>query len=153
MFRGSHNLTLDSRGRIMLPVRVRALMQAISEGQVYVTIHSDDPCLLIYPTPYYLEIEKKIDSLPNLDNPDNCDLQRFFMGKAGGVEIDGNGRLLIPNELRKNHNLEKSLVLAGVGRKLELWNEADWIERFDAWRAARRNRRSEERYEPIEFSL
>lgn len=156
MFRGSHNLTLDSKGRIMLPVRVRENMQAISEGQVHITIHTEDPCLLIYPTPHYLEVEQQILSLHNIHSSSNRNLQRFLIGNAREVEIDSTGRLLIPPLLREYQNLEKQLVLAGGGKKLELWNQATWMERFDAWRSAQRNKRDsqpEEQDEPIEFSL
>ncbi len=156
MFRGSHNLTLDAKGRIMLPVRVRETVQEISAGQMHITIHNEDPCLLIYPTPNWLEVERQILTLPNIDSPANRDLQRFLIGNAREVEIDGNSRLLIPPLLREYQSLEKQLVLAGGGQKLELWNQATWMERFDAWRSAQRNKRDQQREdkdEPIEFSL
>lgn len=153
MFRGSHNLTLDSKGRIMLPVRVRETMQEIAEGQVHITIHTEDPCLLIYPTPYYLEVEQQILTLPNIDSASNRNLQRFLIGNAREVDIDASGRLLIPPLLREYQSLEKQLVLAGGGKKLELWNQATWMERFDAWRDAQRNKQREEKDERIEFSL
>lgn len=159
MFRGSHNLTLDVKGRIMLPVRVRELVQELSGGQMYITTHNEDPCLLIYPTPHYLEVEEKILTLPNIDSPSNRNLQRFLVGNAREVEIDATGRLLIPPLLREYQNLEKQLVLAGSGKKLELWNQATWMERFDEWRNAQRKKSAkqleelEEKNEPIEFSL
>ena len=156
MFRGSHNLTLDAKGRIMLPVRVRETVQEISAGQMHITIHNEDPCLLIYPTPNWLEVEGQILTLPNIDSPANRDLQRFLIGNAREVEIDATGRLLIPPLLREYQSLEKQLVLAGGGKKLELWNQATWMERFDDWRSAQRSKRDqqrEEKDEPIEFSL
>lgn len=153
MFRGSHNIKLDVKGRIMLPVRVREIIQEVSEGHLHITIHNQDPCLLIYPTPHWLEVEQQILTLPNIDSAVNRDLQRFLIGNAREVEVDAGGRLLIPPLLREYQALDKQLVLAGGGRKLELWNQAVWMERFEGWRDAQRNSRREERDEPIEFSL
>ena len=153
MFRGSHNIKLDAKGRIMLPVRVREIIQEISEGHVHITIHNQDPCLLIYPTPHWLEVEQQILTLPNIDSAANRDLQRFLIGNAREVEVDSGGRLLIPPMLREYQQLDKQLVLAGGGRKLELWNQALWMESLDAWRNTQGSRRSEERDEPINFSL
>lgn len=153
MFRGSHSVTLDAKGRIMLPVRVREILQEISEGRVHITIHNEDPCLLIYPTPNWLEVEQKVLGLPNLGSPANRDLQRFFVGNAMEVEIDATGRLLIPPVLRGYQELEKQLILVGGGHKLELWNQAAWMERFEAWRDAQRHKEHKESDEPVEFSI
>jgi len=153
MFRGSHNIKLDVKGRIMLPVRVREIIQEVSEGEVHVTIHDQDPCLLIYPTPHWLEVEQQILTLPNIHSTANRDLQRFLIGNAREASVDSGARLLIPQPLREYQELNKELVLAGSGKKLELWNQNVWMARFDSWRNAQRNKPHEERDEPIAFSL
>ena len=153
MFRGSHHIKLDVKGRIMLPIRVREIIQEVSEGQMHVTIHNQDPCLLLYPTPHWLEVEQHILTLPNIDSAANRDLQRFLIGNAREVEVDSGGRLLIPPMLREYQDLDKQLVLAGSGKKLELWNQAHWMARLEAWRDAQRSHPREDRDEPIEFSL
>jgi len=153
MFRGSHNIKLDVKGRIMLPVRVREIIQEVSEGHVHVTIHNQDPCLLIYPTPHWLEVEQQILALPNIDSADYRDLQRFLIGNAREASVDSGGRLLIPPLLREYPELNKELVLAGSGRKLELWNQSVWMARFEDWRSAQRSKPDKERDEPIAFSL
>ena len=153
MFRGSHNVTLDAKGRIMLPVKVREIVHEISQGQVHITIHNEDSCLLIYPTPNWLAVEEQILNLPNLDSPANRDLQRFLIGNAREVEVDSGGRLLIPPLLREYQDLQKQLILAGGGRKLELWNQATWMERLESWRTAQQHKEHKESDEPIGLSL
>ena len=153
MFRGSHNIKLDVKGRIMLPVRVREIIQEASEGEVHVTIHNQDPCLLIYPTPNWLAVEQQILTLPNIDSTANRDLQRFLIGNAREAQVDAGGRLLIPPLLREYQELDKQLVLAGSGKKLELWNQSIWMTRFEDWRNTQRSKPHEERDEPIAFSL
>ena len=131
-FRGVSNLSLDAKGRIVLPARYRERLLEICESQLIVTIDTDQPCLLIYPLPEWEQIEEKIEALPSF-NPMTRRIQRLLIGHATEVEVDANGRMLLSNPLREYAQLGKKVVLIGQGKKFELWDEALWSERMNSW--------------------
>jgi MraZ protein len=77
-------------------------------------------------------IEEKIEDLPSFI-PATRRIQRMLIGHATEVEVDGAGRMLLPNPLREFAGLGKKVVLIGQGKKFELWDEAVWNERMDTW--------------------
>ena len=131
-FRGASNLSLDAKGRIVLPVRYRERLLEICDSELIVTIDTEQPCLLIYPLPEWELIEEKIEALPSF-NPATRRIQRLLIGHATEVEVDGNGRMLISNPLREYAQLGKKVVLIGQGKKFELWDEAIWSQRMETW--------------------
>jgi len=131
-FRGVSNLSLDAKGRIVLPARYRERLLEICQSQLIVTIDTDQPCLLIYPLPEWELIEEKIESLPSF-NPTTRRIQRLLIGHATEVEVDTNGRMLLSNPLREYARLGKKVVLIGQGKKFELWDELLWAERMQTW--------------------
>ena len=133
-FRGVSNLSLDAKGRIVLPARYRERLVEICHGQLIVTIDTDQPCLLIYPLPEWETIEDKIEALPSF-NPTTRRIQRLLIGHATEVEVDANGRMLLSTPLREYARLGKKVVLIGQGKKFELWDEALWTERMESWLA------------------
>jgi len=131
-FRGVSNLSLDAKGRIVLPARYRERLLEICQSQLIVTIDTDQPCLLIYPLPEWELIEEKIEALPSF-NPTTRRIQRLLIGHATEVEVDTSGRMLLSNPLREYAQLGKKVVLIGQGKKFELWDEALWAERMESW--------------------
>ena len=131
MFRGATNITLDAKGRLAVPVRYRERLQARCDGQLVCTVDQDH-CLLLYPYPDWLDIERKLMSLPSFQ-PKARRLQRMMVGYASEMEMDAAGRVLIPRELRDFARLERSAVLIGQGARFELWDEALWTERCNDW--------------------
>ena len=131
-FRGVSNLSLDAKGRIVLPARYRERLLEICHSEMIVTIDTEQPCLLIYPLPEWELIEEKIEALPSF-NPATRRIQRLLIGHATEVEVDGNGRMLLSNPLREYAQLGKKVVLIGQGKKFELWDEAVWSERMESW--------------------
>jgi MraZ protein len=131
MFRGATKLTLDVKGRIVMPTRHRERLRESSEGRLVVTVDRDQ-CLLIYPLPECEQIERKLMALPTL-HPQSRRLQRLMVGHATELELDGHGRLLLTAELREFAGLNRFAMLIGQGNRFELWDEARWIERRDFW--------------------
>ena len=131
-FRGVSNLSLDAKGRIVLPARYRERLLEISQSQLVITIDTDQPCLLIYPLTEWELIEEKIEALPSF-NPTTRRIQRLLIGHATEVEVDTNGRMLLSNPLREYAKLGKKVVLIGQGKKFELWDELLWAERMQSW--------------------
>ena len=106
-FRGASNLSLDAKGRIVLPARYRERLLEICQSQLIVTIDTQQPCLLIYPLPEWEKIEEKIENLPHF-NPATRRIQRLLIGHASELEFDGNGRVLLPPSLRDYAELKIS---------------------------------------------
>ena len=122
MFRGVNPISMDTKGRIAMPTRYRDRLLDSSAGRLVVTIHLQAKCLLIYPLPVWEEIEIQIQELPAL-KAEVGRLQRLVLGYASDIELDGSGRMLLPNALRSHAQLDKKVVLVGQGKKLELWSE------------------------------
>ena len=131
VFRGVTRLSLDAKGRMAMPARYRDGLLAACDGRLIVTVDRDR-CLLIYPLPEWERIERDVLSRPNM-NPGVRELQRLLVGHATDCEFDGQGRILLPPELRRFAALDKHVMLVGQGNKFELWDEQAWVERRDAW--------------------
>jgi MraZ protein len=125
VFRGIHTVNMDAKGRMAMPTRYRDAFAYEGHNQLIATVDIQSPCLLIYPFADWLKIEEKLQTLPAL-NTSSRRLQRLMLGYASEVELDANGRMLVPPVLREYANFEKKLVLAGQGNKFELWSEANW---------------------------
>jgi MraZ protein len=131
VFRGATKVTLDAKGRMVIPTRYRERMAARGDPRLVVTIDRER-CLLIYPLPDWEEIERKLLRLPSL-NEHTRRLMGLMVGHATDVELDGHGRLLLPPTLREFAHLERNAMLIGQGNRFELWDEAHWNERRDQW--------------------
>ncbi|NCA91064.1 MAG: transcriptional regulator MraZ [Gammaproteobacteria bacterium] len=131
MFRGVSTLSLDAKGRLAMPARYREQLQACCAAHLVVTIDTDR-CLLIYPEPNWREIERKLEKLPSF-NPTARKLQRLYIGHAHDVDMDSQGRVQLPPELRQFANLDKRVALIGQSNKFELWDEDTWVARRDQW--------------------
>lgn len=132
MFRGINALTLDAKGRLAMPAKYRETLTQACQGRLVATIDTEESCLLIYPEPQWQEIQAKVEALPSFNKAARR-MQRLLIGYASDLEMDGNGRMLIPTLLREYAHLEKPVILLGQGKKFELWNEALWQQRRDAW--------------------
>jgi MraZ protein len=130
MFRGVQHINMDAKGRLAMPARQREPLMAEFNGQLVATIDTQSRCLFIYPLPEWEKIEKEIQELPGM-NPAIKRFQRLVLGYATDLELDGNGRVLLPAPLRDYAKLEKKLVLVGQVKKLELWSEDLWIAERD----------------------
>ena len=131
MFRGATKVTLDDKGRMVMPTRYRERLREQAQGRLVVTVDRDQ-CLLVYPLPEWEQIERKLMALPTL-HAQSRRLQRLMVGHATDLELDGHGRLLLPPELREFAGLDRHAMLVGQGGRFELWDEARWTERRDVW--------------------
>lgn len=126
MYSGSYAVTMDAKGRLAIPVRFREQLQAEQLNRLVVTVHHEDSCLLIYTEPQWQILAPQIHALPNVKSSAVRRLQRLVIGNASIQEMDANGRIMVPPTLRELAALDKDLVVAGVGHRFEIWNEADW---------------------------
>ncbi len=133
MFRGVSNITVDAKGRVAMPTRHRDRLLEICEGQLVVTVDVDH-CLLIYPQQEWEQIEAKLVKLSSLNRKARS-LQRLLVGHATEIDLDGNGRMLLPQPLREFAGIDRRAVLIGQGKKFELWDEERWNSNRERWLA------------------
>ncbi|QBR83920.1 division/cell wall cluster transcriptional repressor MraZ [Legionella israelensis] len=134
MFRGINAITIDTKGRLAMPTRYR---DALGEGErksLVITIDTEETCLLLYPASQWQLIEDKLQKLPSF-NATARRIQRLLIGHATDVELDANGRVLVPPVLREYAKLEKKVVMIGQGNKFEVWDEQLWQSRREQWLA------------------
>jgi MraZ protein len=132
MFRGINSVNLDAKGRMALPARLREAIGEQGDTHLVVTIDTRERCLLLYPVAQWEVIQARIESLSNMGRNARL-VQRLLIGHATDVELDGNGRLLLPAMLREYAGLSKKLVLLGQGKKIEIWAEDLWQKRLEEW--------------------
>ncbi|MBK1716479.1 division/cell wall cluster transcriptional repressor MraZ [Thiocystis violacea] len=130
MFRGVSIVNLDAKGRLAIPSRHRERLQETCDSHLVVTVDRDR-CLLLYPEPEWEIIERKFAALPALD-PTARSLQRLYVGNAQEVDIDAQGRILLPHYLREFASLDKRAAFVGQGIKFEIWDEQAWHARNEA---------------------
>ncbi|HTC16963.1 MAG TPA: division/cell wall cluster transcriptional repressor MraZ [Steroidobacteraceae bacterium] len=124
MFRGAAKVTLDAKGRMVLPARVRDVLTQLGEQQLVATVDRDQ-CVLVYPLGDWQRLQDQLMNLPNLNSEARW-LQRLLVGYATDLDIDSHGRVLIPGELREFTGLQRDAMLFGQGNHLELWDESAW---------------------------
>ncbi|HTV77927.1 MAG TPA: division/cell wall cluster transcriptional repressor MraZ [Steroidobacteraceae bacterium] len=124
MFRGAAKVTLDVKGRMSLPTRVRDTLAQTGERRVVATVDRDQ-CVLLYPPADWEQLQERLMDLPNL-NAEARWLQRLMVGYATDLDVDSHGRVLIPQELRDFTGLQRDAMLFGQGNHLELWDEIAW---------------------------
>ena len=105
MFMGEYSHTIDAKGRIIVPAKFRE-----SLGDNFVVTKGLDNCLFVYTSEDWRKFEEKLRTLP-LTNKDARKFTRFFLAGAAEMEIDKQGRILIPSVLREFAALEKDVVL------------------------------------------
>ena len=131
VFRGVSCVTLDDKGRFAIPRKYRDALRETCAAQLVVTIDKDH-CLLVYPLPEWQEIERKLNKLPTFNKAARI-LQRLYIGHATELEMDGQGRLLLPPALRQFAGLNRQAVLIGQGNRFELWDEEAWGRQREVW--------------------
>jgi len=117
LFQGASALNLDAKGRMSVPARHRDALLQKSEGRVTLTKHPDG-CLLLFPRPEWEAFRARVAQLPM----DAHWWRRIFFGNAAEIDLDGAGRILITPELRTAANIEREIMLLGMGSHLEIWD-------------------------------
>ena len=112
---GEHHYQMDPKGRISLPVDYR---EELRTG-AYITLGMDG-CLWAFPDQEWGRQREQVESW-TLSAPGNRGYARVFFGNAERVDLDSQGRLVVPRRLREKARLEKEVVVIGVGSRLEIW--------------------------------
>ena len=132
MFRGFSTVSIDSKGRMAVPSRFRERLAGPAEGSLVLTLNPLDYCLWMYPLNDWELIEEKLAGLSDFDKQSRRTKQ-MMRGYASDCQLDAQGRILIPLELRDYARLQKQAVILGQGNKFEIWNQESWEEQRDLW--------------------
>ncbi len=122
MLIGEYVHTLDSKKRLSLPSKFRREV-----GRKVVITRGLDACLFMFPQTSWKKIAEKLQTLP-IGGADTRGMSRFLLAGACETEVDGAGRILIPEYLKEFADLRSRVVLAGVSDRVEIWNEKTWEE-------------------------
>lgn len=125
MFMGEYNHTIDPKGRVIVPAKFRETL-----GEQFVVTKGLDGCLFVYDEQEWSIFEEKLKTLP-ITNKEARAFVRFFLAGAATVEVDKQGRILLPGVLREFAKLEKDVVLVGVGSRVEIWSKECWNDTTD----------------------
>ena len=117
---GEFEHSIDTKGRLIVPSKLREQL-----GDKFVVTRGLDGCLFGYPQTEWEKLEEKLDQMP-LAKKDARSFVRFFYSAATECEIDKQGRINIPNTLRKHASLEKNCVIIGVSTRIEIWDKKRW---------------------------
>ena len=120
MLIGEYEHSLDVKGRLILPAKIREDM-----GEKFIVTKGLDGCLFAFSQEEWLNFETKLKALP-LSDKNARNFVRFFLSGATECEIDKQGRFLIAGNLREYAKLEKDTVIIGVGTRIEIWDKEKW---------------------------
>lgn len=120
MFKGECKHTIDTKGRLIIPSKFREYL-----GDEFVVTKGLDGCLFAYDNQEWEAFEQKLRALP-LNKKDNRLFARHFLAGASDVEVDKQGRILVPPNLREFAGLVKDVVLVGMGNRIEIWDQERW---------------------------
>lgn len=120
MFIGEYQHNLDDKGRLAIPAKVRSLLK---EGAV--VTRGLDNCLFLYPKKEWEKLAKKLAELP-ISQPSARAFARLMLAGAMDVDFDNQGRITLPEYLRKFAGLKRKSIIAGLYDRLEIWDESLW---------------------------
>jgi MraZ protein len=130
-FLGEYEATLDAKGRFLLP---SGLLKQLPEGTgpSFVVNRSFDECLNLYPKESWGPATAEVNSLSDYE-PENRILKRLFHNGVTPVDLDSANRLLIPPQLKEYAGLQKDIILASSGDKIEIWDKSKYLKFFDSF--------------------
>lgn len=120
MFLGRHAHTVDAKGRLAIPARFR---EELAAGVVLT--RGIDRCLALYPMTAWEPLADKVNNLPITD-PDARTFRRMVFAEAVDLELDAQGRILLPPELRQYAEIDRDAYVVGVNTSIEIWSPARW---------------------------
>jgi MraZ protein len=127
-YTGSYPLTLDAKGRFVVPADFRKALSDTGESELKIAFHPDG-CLRLYTRSVWQEVETRLveaRTIPGIDR-----WRRVFLGTAWNITMDTAGRLLLSPEWRQRTRMDKKIVMSGEGRFFGIWPEEAWERQLD----------------------
>lgn len=126
MFIGEYSHSIDSKNRLIVPSKFREILNG-----KFIMTKGLDGCLYIYTMDEWKRLELKLKTLP-ITNKDARAFTRFFFSGASEMEIDKQGRILIPQNLKEYASIEKEIISIWVSTRIEIWSKEKWNEYNDS---------------------
>jgi len=121
MFIGEFQHNIDAKGRVIIPAKFREEL-----GEHFIVTKGLDKCLFVYPLEGWKNVESNLRQL-SFTHADSRAFSRLFFSGAVEVELDRQGRILLPATLRSYASLDKDVFVIGVSGRVEIWDEAVWL--------------------------
>ena len=125
MFLGEYEHTMDDKGRVAVPARFR---EALGDG--IVITRGFEKCLMAFPRERWDQLSQQVSALP-LGQTDARNLRRLLFSGAQDLQLDRQGRILIPQNLREYAGLNVQAIVAGLNTHFEIWSAERWGEVLD----------------------
>ena len=122
MYTGTFQYSVDTKGRLTLPSKLRD-----SLGEQFVVTKGIDGCLFVYDKTEWADFEVKLNKL-SITDPQARKVMRFFLAGAIDVELDKQGRFILPPNLREYADIQKDIVLMGCGKRVEIWDKQRFVD-------------------------
>jgi len=129
-FSGKYYYAVDPKGRIIIPAPFRGIISSNYSSKLYITNAPFDRCLYIYPLEEWNRLQEQVRTKPRSDEAIRFFLRRVI-ASAVEIEMDKQGRVLIPAALREDANINTNVVMAGQIERIELWDRNEWDILFD----------------------
>ncbi|HEY8347132.1 MAG TPA: division/cell wall cluster transcriptional repressor MraZ [Symbiobacteriaceae bacterium] len=120
MFMGEFQHSVDAKGRLIIPAKFREGL-----GDRFVATKGLENCLFLFPMAEWESLSEKLRSLPLASGAARAFTRLFFSG-ATECEVDQQGRILLPANLRQYAGIEREVVIVGVSNRVEIWSKPAW---------------------------
>jgi MraZ protein len=131
VFLGEYEVTLDPKGRFLLPVGIKKQLPEGS-GDQFVITRGFEKCLALYPKKNWDPIMDDLSKVSDY-RAENREFLRYFTMGAMQMDLDSAGRLLVPPNLKTHAGLEKDIVLVSVINKIEIWDKSKYQQFFESF--------------------
>jgi len=125
VFYGEYSSSVDDKGRVIIPAKLRDAAQAAGEGPGFVMRFGEDECVTLYTPQHWREIESQINKAPQ-NAKSVRRRRRFVYALTGAGECDSQGRLRVPPHLLQAAGITKEVVVVGVSDQIEVWDKGKW---------------------------
>ena len=123
-FTGEHECKLDAKGRLVIPARLKSVLPEASKKSIIIR-KGFEPNLIIYSLHEFQNIYTRISSL-NEFSSEQRKLKRKLFSSISQVDLDSNGRFLLPKGMIQHCNINKDVILVGMGNVIELWSPSNY---------------------------
>lgn len=128
LFIGDYTCKLDNKGRVVVPSAFRKGMASVEEGSFVLRRNIFEECIDLYPRGEWLNLIAELRTKISLFNPEQSRFKREFFRGVMEVEMDGNGRILIPKKMLEEVGIESDIVMVGQDSKIEIWGKNKYEE-------------------------
>jgi len=126
MWYGEYNHTLDNKDRFILPAKFREKIKTFKTKKFFIT-RGLDGCLVLYAEPEWKKLEEKLKSL-SFTKQQSRFFNRLYFSGASEIDIDTQGRIILPGYLKDYARIKREIVIAGVTDRIEIWDKNCWNE-------------------------